>query len=325
MMSVRETIKEAVTRANIVPRRQAVPGSLEETAFKSLVGIISKYNKDNLLAFTQNSVELPLKSKIHIYDESNTLLSKGNYVYDTVDQLESVELTKQDVEEKAEALVKESGYENTLFYAMSVGTPDGPVYTWANRQIREPRSFRVQEMSEYRDMYHFKCPDVCKINNLYLVRSDGEVPVSIGTSSIELHFMPYDKFDRCSPSSPVYTFVEKAEGEWFIQIKEYVARQDRFKINLNYNRSIHIDIDDDLIVPDNYAELLITALTHKLALQFPRLNDAQMERLAIDLKTMIENVRTPKADVRQVLRDFGPSYRTGTMTQWELESGDWLF
>ena len=60
-MNIREIIKEAVTRVNLVPRRQAVPGDLVETAFRLLKGIVAKYNNDNLLNFTQK-IELYLSN-----------------------------------------------------------------------------------------------------------------------------------------------------------------------------------------------------------------------------------------------------------------------
>jgi hypothetical protein len=164
------------------------------------------------------------------------------------------------------------------------------------------------------------CPDVSKINTLTMIKmNEQNIPWTY-----ELNFMPYDKFERCGPSDPVFTFVGKAEGEWIIQVKPMAVKQIGFKLKLNYNRALDFDIDDDLMVPDNYTELLITALTHKLALQFPRLDDAQMQRLENDLRVMVDNVRTPKADVRQVLRNMDYHGR-GTMTQWELESGNWIF
>ena len=70
MISVRELIKESCTRVGLVPRRQAVPGDIVENAYKLLKGVVNKYNRDNLLSFTQNSIILENKSLIHIYDNS---------------------------------------------------------------------------------------------------------------------------------------------------------------------------------------------------------------------------------------------------------------
>lgn len=320
MISVRELIKEATSRANIVPRRQAVPGNLVEIAFNHLKGIVSKYNNDNLLAFTQENITLPLKEKIHIFDENDSLLGPYDKVFDGVDELNAYELTKDDVDNGTLAIVREDGYENAYWFAIRVGTQSGPVYTWSGGHIPENVPYRLQKMIDYRNMYQMYCPDVSKINTLTMIKmNEQNIPWTY-----ELNFMPYDKFERCGPSDPVFTFVGKAEGEWIIQVKPMAVRQIGFKMKLNYNRALDFDIDDDLMVPDNYTELLITALTHKLALQFPRLDDAQMQRLENDLRVMVDNVRTPKADVRQVLRNMDYHGR-GTMTQWELESGNWIF
>ena len=320
MISVRELIKEATSRANIVPRRQAVPGNLVEIAFNHLKGIVSKYNNDNLLAFTQENITLPLKEKIHIYDKNDSLLSPYDKVFNTVDELNGYQLSEEDVDNSTLAIVKEAGYENKMWFAMGVGTPSGPVYVWSQRNRPEDPDYRLQKMIDYSQMEHFYCPDVSKINTLTMIRmNEQNIPWTY-----ELNFMPYDKFERCGPSDPVFTFVGKAEGEWIIQVKQLIVRQIGFKMKLNYNRALEFDIEDDLMVPDNYTELLITALTHKLALQFPRLDDAQMQRLENDLRVMVDNVRTPKADVRQVLRNMD-YHGKGTMTQWELEAGNWIF
>ena len=68
-MEVRTIITEALSRANVVPRRKTAPGDLVTTAFQLLQGIIAQYNKDNYLSFTQASLDLPAKRYIHIYGE----------------------------------------------------------------------------------------------------------------------------------------------------------------------------------------------------------------------------------------------------------------
>ena len=87
---------------------------------------------------------------------------------------------------------------------------------------------------------------------------------------------------------------------------------------------MEFDLDSDLYIPDNYVELLIVALAHKLALQYPRLDDAQMTRLENEVRVLVDNVRTPKASDRILQRDdyFGV---TGNMSQSELMSGYWLY
>ena len=88
-MNVRELIKEATVRINLVPRRQAIPGDIMETAYNLLKGIVAKYNSDNLLNFTQNSILVKNGEVTHIYDESDFLAGQNNLYFDTVEELEA--------------------------------------------------------------------------------------------------------------------------------------------------------------------------------------------------------------------------------------------
>ena len=95
-------------------------------------------------------------------------------------------------------------------------------------------------------------------------------------------------------------------------------------MKLNYNEGVKFELDTDLYIPDNYIELLIVALAHKLALMYPRLDDAQMTRLEKEVGVLVDNVKTPNASDRVLLReDYWTRKRT--MTQSELMAGDWLF
>ena len=91
--TVREIIQEACTRINLVPRRQAIPGDIVENAFKLLKGVVDKYNKDNLLSWTQNSIILENKPLIHIYDNSDVLKGANNLYFDNADELNAYHLT----------------------------------------------------------------------------------------------------------------------------------------------------------------------------------------------------------------------------------------
>ena len=89
MNSVRDLIKESCCRVNIVPRRQAVPGDIMENAYKLLKGIVAKYNADNLLSWTQNSIILGNSELIHIFDESDVLKGEHNLYFNSVADLEN--------------------------------------------------------------------------------------------------------------------------------------------------------------------------------------------------------------------------------------------
>ena len=82
-MEVRSIITEALSRSNVVPRRQPAPGDLVQSAYQLLKGLVSQYNNDNYLSFTQRQIDVPAKRYIHIYDEEDTLKGEHNLYFDS--------------------------------------------------------------------------------------------------------------------------------------------------------------------------------------------------------------------------------------------------
>lgn len=312
MASVREIIREAVTRINLTPRKQAISGDILESAFKLLQGIVAKYNSDNLLNFTQNSVIAKNTEVTHIYDETDFVAGKNNLYFDSVDALNAYDITAEDYANKVWAMVKSDI--NTVY---TINHPIANVYQWQSHATNETQ--RAQQMQEYCKMNHVCVRDVAKINSVFLV-TQTELPYKIYK---ELDFVPANKFDSYLNAAPVYTVIEKSEGEWIIKVKPGIAMLNR-RLKINYNEAIEFDVDSDLYIPDNYTELLIVALAHKLALQFPRLDDAHMQRLENEVRVLVDNVRTPKAITRQIVRSdyFDNDYHTATPS--ELLTGVWF-
>ena len=317
MKSVREIIKESCVRINLVPRRQAIPGDIMENAYLLLQGIVSKYNNDNLLAWTQNNIMLQNHELIHIYDTSDVLKGEYNLYFDTANELHNYEVTEEDYNNDVWAIVKDSP--NVLFKVTPVGTPSGTVYAWQGAPVHEPYPQRYQEMKRYESMEHVQVRNVAKINSLYMT-SVANQPYN---EMYKLDFVNHTDFDKYSVSSPVFTYTQKSENEWLIQLKPVTASQN-YRIKMNYNESVEFDIDSDLYIPDNYVELLIVALAHKLALQYPRLDDAHMQRLENEVRVLVDNVRTPKASDRMLVRDdyFANEYAT---SQYDLLTGRGMF
>lgn len=312
-MNVREIIKEAVTRVNLVPRRQAIPGDILENAYRLLKGVVNKYNYDNLLNFTQNSIIVKNAEFTHLWDETDIVKGENNLYFDTVEQLEAYEPDEEDYENETWAMVK--GHDD---YVYIVYSPAVNVYAWRAQYIYQETP-RIQQMRFYNKMNHVQVRDVSKINSLYLVTPKN----TEYAEHYELKFVPAYKFDNYYNDANVYTLIQKSEGEWLIQLKPNVARQN-YRLKINYNESLDFDLDDDLFIPDNYVELLIVALAHKLALEYPRLDEAQMQRLQLEVQTLVDNVRTPKAVTRMILREPYDFYNGGRLTQNELISGGWL-
>jgi len=316
-MEVRSLIQESCARVNICPRRQAVPGDIVENAYRLLKGIIAKYNSDCLLCWTQKSVIIPKSTLIHIYDETDVVKGNNNLYFDTNEEREEYELTEEDLHNNVWAIVKESP--NLLFRVMSVGTEQGTIYTWQSFVPSEPYPQRYQEMLEYQNMLHFQVRDVAKINSIYVI-SDTNEPYK---EYYKLDFINHTDFDRYSRNARVYTYTQKSEGEWVLNVKP-LYYPDNYRLKITYNEAMQFDIDSDLFIPENYIELLIVALAHKLALMYPRLDESQMNRLENEVRVLVDNVRTPKAEDRVLLRNnYWDSPHT--MTQAELLAGYGMF
>lgn len=317
-MEIRSLIQEACCRVNIVPRRQAVPGDIVENAYRLLRGIVAKYNSDCLLSWTQKSMIVPKAPVIHIYDETDVIKGEYNLYFNNAEQKDAYELTKEDYDNDVWALVKD--VHDVIFKVMPVGTPEGTVYTWYGWPVPtdQPYPQRYQEMLAYQDMLHVQIRDVAKINSLYVVSETGQPYKEF----YKLDFVNHTDFDRFMNSSRIFTYTQKSEGEWVLEIKPYMYMNNT-RLKITYNEGIEFDIDSDLFIPDNYTELLIVALAHKLALMYPRLDEAQMNRLEKEVQVLVDNVRTPKAEDRILLRDnYWDDY--GRMTQYDLLTGGYM-
>lgn len=314
-MEVRTIITEACTRCNLVPRRQAVPGDIMENAYRLLKGIIAKYNYDNLLVWTQKSVIVPKSTLIHLYDETDILKGENNLYFDTVAEMNSYVFDLNEID-NLWCIVKE--VPNT-YYTVQVETSNPLTFATIPHEVPAVVPQRYQEMLEYQNMLHFQVRDVAKINSIYVISNTNE-PYK---EYYKLDFINHTDFDRYSRNSRVYTYTQKSEGEWLLNVKP-LYYPDNHRLKITYNESMQFDIDSDLFIPENYIELLIVALAHKLALMYPRLDEAQMTRLENEVRVLVDNVRTPKAEDRVLLRNnYWDSPHT--MTQAELLAGYGMF
>lgn len=302
-MEVRTIITEALSRANIVPRRQAAPGNLVESAYNLLKGIVSKFNNDNFLAFTQQGLDLPAKKVIHIYGKDDTMLGDYNYVFNDMSEMTRYVPSAEEKQNDAWAVIK-TNPQQVYGVVETMGA-----YHWEPIEVDEFDP-RYQQILRYANAYHIHLEGVSKLNTLAINRNQpyGMLP---------LEFKPRADFDSYSNSELLWTFNELAQGEWVIEVKPYIASQ-AVKLKLDYNRAIDFDLDTDLRIPDAYVELLTVALTYKLAVAYPRMDDAQVARLATELEGMLNNVKVPKADAKQVLRGGGYDDRT---SYWGVVSG----
>lgn len=289
-MEVRSIITEALSRANVVPRRQPAPGDLVQSSFNLLKGIVSKYNNDNFLSFTQQKLDLPARKVIHIYGEHDTMLGEYNYVFNDMAEMTRYVPSVEDKQNDAFAVIK-TNPQQVYGVVETMGA-----YHWEPIEVDifDPR---YQQIMRYVNAYHVHLDGVSKLNTLAINRGQ---PCGM----LELHFEPYANFDSYCNTDLIWTFNDLSQGEWIIEVKPYLVAQN-VKLRLDYNRAIEFDLDSDLRIPDAYTELLTVALTYKLAVAYPRMDDAQVARLATELEGMLNNVKTPKADAKQVLRGDG--------------------
>lgn len=316
-MEIRSIITEALSRANLVPRRQnrqTASDDLVQSAYILLQGIVSQYNNDNYLSFSQREIDLPCKKLIHIYDEDDTLKGDHNLYFSSTDQLNAYELTEEDYKEQVWAMIADRQHDNVVYTVIAVSTSEETVYQWQANPNQDFNS-RYQQMKRYIDSYHIQVRGVAKINTLMI-----KVPTA-GAEAVKLAFVPRAEFDKYYRNELAWTFTQLSEGEWLIETKAY-ALSGADKLRMDYNEAIRIDLDTDLRVPDAYIELLTCALTYKLAVKYPRMDDAQTTKLAAELQTMLDNVSTPKADVKLVKRD---SYDVNDFTYWGVVSGRFLY
>ena len=289
-MEVRSIITEALSRANVVPRRQPAPGDLVQSSFNLLKGIVSKFNNDNFLSFTQQKLDLPARKVIHIYGQHDTMLGEYNYVFNDSSEMTRYVPSVEDKQNDAFAVIK-TNPQQVYGVVETMGA-----YHWEPIEVDEFDP-RYQQILRYVNAYHVHLDGVSKLNTLNINRGQ---PCGM----LELHFEPYADFDSYCNTDLIWTFNDLAQGEWIIEVKPYLVAQN-VKLRLDYNRAIEFDLDSDLRIPDAYVELLTVALTYKLAVAYPRMDDAQVARLATELEGMLNNVKTPKADAKQVLRDGG--------------------
>ena len=102
MITVRSILKEALSRANLVSRRQSAPADLEESAFRLFKGIAAKYSNDNLLQFLVADVEHPLDKDEFVMGET-----------DGTDNYREVDLYAKDVQRV-----------NKVYWRASAGSPE---------------------------------------------------------------------------------------------------------------------------------------------------------------------------------------------------------
>lgn len=145
-----------------------------------------------------------------------------------------------------------------------------------------------------------EAPLIQKVNKVYWRSKESQ---GVG-SYVELSYADPDDFDAYPTGSGVYTC--QPINDLQVSFKTKLLPDTRIELKIYYNKKWDFALDDELRIPEQYAELFITALTHKLALTFPRLSTEQVTLLKNDLDDMIKNVKTSTRAVKYLSRK--PSY-----------------
>ncbi len=295
-ISVRALIEEAYYRAGIVPGRGMKPrGDQMESGLELLKGIVKRYNNDNYLSCLQNEYVIRDPAvAIHIFNgEDDLCIPEDTVIVETSADLPPA----SDYADVWENMYGFCNDERDKMYRIQIVDD---TYSWHSETITDI-DFRIQQAYRYMDMRQIVLPRVEKILS---------VMVNSGSASVEwykLTFLPFSEFDSAPNTSNVFTYMQRGDNEWVIKVKPFLAQQN-IVLKLIYNEALDVDLNKDLFIPDSYVELLIVALTHKLALVHPRLDEAQMNRLTADLQAMQNNVKTPKAEAKMILRDSATEY-----------------
>ena len=243
MITVRSIIVEALSRSNLVSRRQTPAADMVETALRLLKGLAAKYSNDNLLQF--------------LISECGDTLDKQEYILGEIDS---------------------------------------------------------EHPSEYQTV-DITATNIQKVNKMYW-RS--KTPDGLG-SYIELSYASPDDFDGFPEGTGVYTY--QSINDLQIVLKTKLRPDTRTEFKVLYNRKWSIDLDDELRIPEQYSELFIVALTHKLALAFPRLSTEQVKLLKDELTEMERNVATATRAHKYVSR----STKMAAVNRADFYSGRMFF
>jgi hypothetical protein len=166
--------------------------------------------------------------------------------------------------------------------------------------VHDKKEYVLGETEDGVDTYlpvDVEAVDIQTVNRVYWSAKETEPRYE---TFVELSFASPDDFDAYPSGCSVYTFQPVNDRQVILKTK--LLPSDGIRLKVLYNRKWDFGLDDELRIPVQYEELFITALTHKLALTFPRLSTEQVDRLEKDLGDMIKNVKTTTRAVKYLSR-----------------------
>lgn len=316
MIQTEEIVKQAFDRSGVWPYSQTLQSNMRNLGKRLLQGIVSRYNNDDLLAFTEDDFTIDLKGGniVHVMPDND-----GWFNFET----------KKDVPDGFDWLSTRDAvyvWEDDSFYVNIRGL-SGATGDWLNigpsldvewtvgQNAYSKNDIRNADWLDEHMKEHY-----VKIGSCEKIRSVSSKPRGQRLDEwVRCKFVPWDGFANLTSSANAWTSREENDNAWLLRFKETFANQNRIVL-ISYNRGF--ELTETLRISDIYAELLIQGLTVKLCHQFPN-DDNNTTRQETELANIIANVRTPKANAKMVKRS---SYGyDGCMTGDQLLCGEGLW
>jgi len=339
--TVRSVITEALARANLVARRQPAPGNMVENAYALLKGIAADYSRHNLLQFLRREVVLPTQG----IQETQYILGNG-YVEGTNfwfvntdgsdvppvpsagiwsmarcwDKANSVWDIYSDPEHAGEGVWRRTNYPDQ---ETAMTHLNGAVVLIREPGVKPLNIIGTTDMDIPNDWVDAVVENIADVKELYWRLTSSPM----ANTDRPLQFVSYEDFNDSAYGLQVYTWQPISDTKIELKLKPMFLQKFNnatgCELVMVYNVGYSFDLDSVLKIPDIYQELFITALTYKLAVQFPRLSPEHTERLRLTMVDIENSLKTSTRANKFVTRD--PSTNNNLCELAQLQSGSFIF
>lgn len=160
-----------------------------------------------------------------------------------------------------------------------------------------------------------EAPGLQRVNKVYWRSKD---PSNVNTY-VELSFANPNDYDAYPFGSGVYTWQPVSDLQGILKTK--LCTDANCELKITYNRKWNIGLDSELRIPEQYVELFIVALTHALAMAFPRLSTEQVTLLKNQLTEMEKNI----ASATRAIKYIGRTPRRTGISRTAFLSGNMFY
>lgn len=342
MFTIKDVITDALSRANLVNRRQEAPGHMVESAYLLLRGIAADYSSHNLLQFLRREVDLNetvIKEDQVILSDDYTMgenfwLIEGDditpYVEDgTIPEAENVPDGAKVWNRDRSVWVKFRPDSGAVLWRRddypskerAIGAMNGAVTKVIPGGIQPVMVIGTIDPDIHSDVVQVPVENLEKITEVYWDRSNDPM----ANATVPLQFVSFEDFNNGAYGEYIYTWQPISDTKVELKLKPRFVRMLTNSQNLKmiYNVRYSFDLNSVMKIPDIYQELFTVALTYKLAVKYPRLSPEHTERLRVTLKEIEDSVKTPTRANKLIIRE--PAACNTLCRQYQLESGSFIF